>query len=445
MQKVYLLLRNNRQTGPHSLEELLQHGLQPFDLVWVEGKSYGWAYPSEIDTLRPFIIDPASPSVETASSGQPAAVSGTEKAPSKKIFVCLPLATAQRAASPASPAPDPIEQKAEALRQRIQSYAMQSHPQQDEIRTNYARSLDSVEEDYTSWIYRKKTKKKNHIPYKHWMAAGIAGLVLAATWLLAKNTYKEPASQAQQRRVLQDDKEQAALPAAAKTAFTPAAVTETSSKQAVVATVTRKAKKNRAPSAPIKKAAPVNTTTEDAAQKEGPLPPTQNAPPVAEEKKQVVAAGTPKEKKRSLKQLLGGLFRKNKKDETVQEEPRPTDNSNNERKATRRDEGSTESVSVDLTDQVEIKMNQGADDWMMGVRGLKLTLYNHSAATLQSAAVEVSYYSEQNDVLERKTVYFTNIASRKSRTVAAPDHRMADHAAFKILSATGVENAYAKQ
>ena len=39
MHKVYLLLRNNRQTGPYSLDELLKLNLKPFDLVWVDGRS----------------------------------------------------------------------------------------------------------------------------------------------------------------------------------------------------------------------------------------------------------------------------------------------------------------------------------------------------------------------------------------------------------------------
>ena len=56
MQKVYLLLRNNQQTGPHSFEELLELHLKPYDLIWVEGKSLGWRYPTEIETLKPFFL-----------------------------------------------------------------------------------------------------------------------------------------------------------------------------------------------------------------------------------------------------------------------------------------------------------------------------------------------------------------------------------------------------
>src|SRR5881394_2677247 len=54
MQKVYLLLRSNKQTGPYSLEELLQLKLKPYDLVWVDGRSAAWRYPSEIAELKEY-------------------------------------------------------------------------------------------------------------------------------------------------------------------------------------------------------------------------------------------------------------------------------------------------------------------------------------------------------------------------------------------------------
>ena len=52
----YLLLRNNKQQGPLSLQHLIQLGLKPYDLVWVEGKSAAWRYPSEIPELKPYSV-----------------------------------------------------------------------------------------------------------------------------------------------------------------------------------------------------------------------------------------------------------------------------------------------------------------------------------------------------------------------------------------------------
>jgi hypothetical protein len=52
--KEYLLLRNNKQSGPYSAEDLRSMGLMALDLVWVEKKSSCWRYPSEIRELAPF-------------------------------------------------------------------------------------------------------------------------------------------------------------------------------------------------------------------------------------------------------------------------------------------------------------------------------------------------------------------------------------------------------
>lgn len=52
--KKYLLLRDNKQSGPYSVEELVAKGIKPYDLVWLEGKSAAWRYPSELEELKPF-------------------------------------------------------------------------------------------------------------------------------------------------------------------------------------------------------------------------------------------------------------------------------------------------------------------------------------------------------------------------------------------------------
>lgn len=48
----YLLLRSNKESGPYTLDQLVKHGLKPYDLIWVEGKSAAWRYPSEVDELK---------------------------------------------------------------------------------------------------------------------------------------------------------------------------------------------------------------------------------------------------------------------------------------------------------------------------------------------------------------------------------------------------------
>ena len=50
----YLLLRSNKQSGPYSLQQLVSFGFKPYDLVWVEGKSAAWRYPSEVEGLKAY-------------------------------------------------------------------------------------------------------------------------------------------------------------------------------------------------------------------------------------------------------------------------------------------------------------------------------------------------------------------------------------------------------
>ena len=50
----YLLLRDNKQTGPYTAQELATKGLKPYDLVWLEGTSAAWRYPGELEELKAF-------------------------------------------------------------------------------------------------------------------------------------------------------------------------------------------------------------------------------------------------------------------------------------------------------------------------------------------------------------------------------------------------------
>jgi hypothetical protein len=50
----YLLLRNNKESGPFTIDEIKGMSLKAFDLIWVVGKSAAWRYPGEISDLKSF-------------------------------------------------------------------------------------------------------------------------------------------------------------------------------------------------------------------------------------------------------------------------------------------------------------------------------------------------------------------------------------------------------
>ena len=52
--KQYRLLRNNKESGPYTAAQLIQLGLKPYDLVWLDGRSAAWRYPGEMDEFKPY-------------------------------------------------------------------------------------------------------------------------------------------------------------------------------------------------------------------------------------------------------------------------------------------------------------------------------------------------------------------------------------------------------
>lgn len=84
MERVYLLLRQNTESGPFTLPELKQLGLQPTDLVWVEGTSTAWTSATAItDGAEDIFRGPETDSWEsprTESGRQPIEVSAAAAA-----------------------------------------------------------------------------------------------------------------------------------------------------------------------------------------------------------------------------------------------------------------------------------------------------------------------------------------------------------------------------
>ena len=133
----YLLLRDNKQTGPYSKDEIIAKGFKPYDLIWAEGKSAGWRYPGELPEFAAFapmveeqpfdrfFKKPSSSSsktintpVETISEKRTEVreFAVTEQSPAKiiniqsrKIFVTLPGTTTVPKPLPAANKPAPVE------------------------------------------------------------------------------------------------------------------------------------------------------------------------------------------------------------------------------------------------------------------------------------------------------------------------------------------------
>ena len=447
MQKVYRLLRNNQQTGPYSIDEIVQLGLKPFDLIWVEGKSGGWAYPSEIDSLKNYVPKVAQASNNKKKYAPPVEVEPKKQLP-KNIFISMP-ANMPRGFNEEKPDHSnlqdtpriSIEEKAEALRKRAQEYLTSQTTEPQTLTTNYTRSITDVEEDYTSWVYKTKTKKKKITAKQTATIVLIIGILGISAFGI--NTYFNT-----------NNNLNTLLTANNNLSKKVAETNVESNINEGVETIE--------PNTPVKKEKPshknktienqevknLNTSinSDNVSLPEEPANEEKTEPYL--EKEEPVITQTTEPKKKTFKETINDLFKKKKKDEPTGDEGVVI--TNGERKARKRGEeiaDKNETVGTaeitDITSSVEARLNT-PENWMMGIKGLKVTLYNRSSAALKNALVEVWYYNEQNSLIEKKTLQFNDIAAGKSKTIAAPDHRLADHADVKVISAKGTDVAYAK-
>ncbi|MEP7258297.1 MAG: hypothetical protein ABI687_07915 [Flavitalea sp.] len=119
----YLLLRDNKESGPYTADEIISKGIKPYDLVWMEGRSAAWRYPSEIEELKayaplveeqPFDRFYKKPAESPASGAQTISISSPlytplytdhtpylpkETEPSRKIYINFPGSRVETAIS----------------------------------------------------------------------------------------------------------------------------------------------------------------------------------------------------------------------------------------------------------------------------------------------------------------------------------------------------------
>jgi chemotaxis protein histidine kinase CheA len=437
MQKVYLLLRSNQQTGPYSLEELVQFDLKPFDLIWIEGKSAGWYYPQEIKALHPylsFVHQAATPPL--VNPIQSSAVKPDEYTEPKKVFVSMPSNVTKE-----EPAPKPSFTPVTASQSETPKFSEPvPHKAPEEVKTVYAKSLQEVETDYMNWMYQKKTKKKTTLSAKGAIAACLLVSVAFAGWMILKPAADSPVKTPPEQTAFLPEQDE--LPAESATDDEPLRDSgkepnNKKQKQGKVVVLTdQKAKKVKED---VKEKSQEETALSTSPQhnaNEAVTETKEESPAAAEAKdSERITTEAPKEKKK-LRDKIADLFKK--KPEEKKEEARPVEEEGGERRSVRREAGSN------LAQMVMVKFTV-PNDWMMGIKGAKAALTNRSSETLVKAVVEVVYYNDDNDVLDKRTISFANIKSKQTQTVSIPDHQTATRLEYNVVSAIGANEPFAKR
>jgi len=175
----YRILRDNKEKGPFTIEELLPLKLKPYDLIWVEGKSAGWRYPSEIDSLKPYLNEGTETEVKTTLQSHPA--SQNLRSSANVIPAAAPQSPVQyddTIETEEELNEEKLERKAAELYQRIQLYNQKTEEQQQGVQTKYAKSLDDLKQEYANWLHKKK-ENNNRFGKKTLIAGGLGILVVA--------------------------------------------------------------------------------------------------------------------------------------------------------------------------------------------------------------------------------------------------------------------------
>lgn len=409
MQKIYVLLRNEKQTGPYSLDEIIQFDLKPYDLIWIEGKSAGWYYPQEIGALHPYLgFLPQKPKPVT-----PAAQAVFVSMPQAAKTAVLPEGAPVFVPSAPPPAAAPSQKSLE-----------------EEV---YARFVPAGTERTpvaTTAPVMKPRKTASLSLGGGIVAVLVVGGVFAASWILNRHANDEDSGPA--TVAASPVQNEIATPAVATgQKNTPSPTHSANTRQAHSPVL----KKPVAAGHDVRQAAagPAEKTSAAVTDYGSPaVTPKQEEPAVQKEETPAPETSAPAEKKKKLRDKLFDIFRK-KTDGQPAGEVQPTENSNGERSASHREAG------ANLAQQVHVRFSI-PNDWMMGIKGAKATLVNHSSETITKAAVEVLYYDDDNQLLQKKIISFGKVEGKGSQTISIPDHPTATRVDYNVLSATGAGN-----
>lgn len=462
----YLLLRNNKETGPFSLEELLKMGLKPYDLVWIPGKSAAWRYPSEIDELKAY-----APEVEEQPFDRffkkPGTTQQTEPVPAsqqeipashqayapkvtvaeqqkyvakKSVFVTLPGQLAEKKTAP-TPKPSPVPKPVPVP---IPDYTAADVNETISITENpvakikYSQPLDEIKEMYVKTLKERKDKiaRKSFLKISLKRAAVVAGLigigVLAGFILRSKpaangNLAQQALPSSTANTALTEntppagpeptDQSAAAIPPATETETPVQQKQEPEHKQRV-----------SSETAPMNNA---NTTDDDLpAKKETVVPPSKA--------KAIMPAPQPKDESIITQQDYIAA----EKNPVTGERTRAVRSSDPKENT----EGKTSSVTSERSspsfqdralagwgNQVTVSSNDYKRVALGGIRNLELTVTNRSKFSLDQVMVELQYIKPNDQPVKTEMIQFKSISANESATVRVPDTNRGVRVEFRIV------------
>jgi hypothetical protein len=461
----YLLLRNNKESGPLSQEQLLQLGLKPYDLVWIEGKSAAWRYPSEIPELKDYapmveeqpydrFYKKQTEQKEPVHEQEAVAVSvndvyGKQKEiKEEKYEYYMPAKTAslikqadelreqKLVATPLTEAyeePKEIKEVKKITEERYEQYmpkkavsvimpkqatqkkeepvfipapippVVRAIAERPDVETKYSQPLDDIKEMYVRQLQQRKhkTAQKKFI-IQSLKKVAVFVAIIGSGVLIGFMIKPKHAS-----------KNNAVNTPVQK--ISPLNTNEPANQETIQADLNNK----DASSVKENKQQPVNTKNEVAANE------PKSLPPIVADNKTSITEKKNEEKDESINQSIapatintpGGERNKSSRNNTSANEP-------NEKSIVAREE---------VSKLVSVKSNNYKLGTFGGFHNLELTVINNSKYALDNVMVELQYLKLNEEPIKIEHIRFQSIEPESSLSIRIPDSKRGAKLLYKII------------
>jgi hypothetical protein len=445
--KMYLLLRNNKQSGPHSLDDLRSMGLKAYDLVWLEGKSAAWRYPSEIEELSPFapIVEEqpfdrfykkASPatSATTSTAQQPIAVE-VESSLQRSSPLSSPMSTGKRiiyVTMPAGKSPVreiPVQSTVRELQVREPAASSEPIVREREqsvgaINSSYARAAI---EDYSTQPTTGQTASVDYLPrhanlpypksrntsfkkeaLTRFVAIGLCILALLAAGIFIGLSLNKDTLNLQHKMVANAT----GSPANAEQRVDhPTTIVHPTAQQLPAPAVTSPSASTRQES-PAANTSTVPTRTAKTNQKTKPVDRLARGPV------QYTTTPAPKDSATTaVPSMQREAVHRSDNAETNHASPAAVDK---------------EALRATLASQINVGANTYSVGTFGGISNLQVTVTNRSAYPLDLVVVEVQYVQANKKVFKTENLYFRSIGAGSAMMLEAPKSARGIKVQYKV-------------
>jgi len=385
----YRILRDNKERGPMSLEELLGLSLKPFDLIWVEGRSAGWRYPGEIESLKPYVQ--ASPPTNETNPQPLVQAAALVPPPSPPMEEMTPSASSEKTEESEAGVltEEKLQARADAIYQKIQAFSSQQQIEEQGVQTKYARSLDDLKQEYADWLHKKKEKRKfsvGSIDKKLLIGGGLMACAVAFLFFLEQNK-DEKINTTERRNYISNASFNGDEVSQAESSSSGEARHE------MVAGIKKEEHKQSVD-------AFIDSVEKVLAKGEA----SKNLP---YRKMQI------KNKSDELKTVNAILDTETILHQNLQKPEEPV-------------------KEIPISQQVNMNAHVVQEPNRKNIASLEVTIQNNSRSLLKTVAVDVFYYKRGERLFDKETLYFNNIQPGNSVTLSRPGNRKAITARFQL-------------